>query len=100
MIRNRRTRRSSLELSEFELSVLIALKYRHKATADAIRRQLPWPSDAFAVRAALLRLEEGALVAHSIAHGQILYQAVSQSSRDHDPAPGQAKAVPQAAGLL
>jgi predicted transcriptional regulator len=100
MSRNRRTPRSSPELSEFELSVLIALKHRPKATADAIRRQLPWPSDAFAVRTALLRLEERALVAHSIADGQILYQAVSQSSRDHESAPGQAKAAPQPADLL
>ncbi len=97
---NRRANRSSPELSEFELSVLIALKRRRKATAEAIRRELPWPSDAFAVRAALLSLEERTLVAHSIAHGQIFYQAASQSTRDDEPAPEQAGAALQPADLL
>jgi hypothetical protein len=100
MSRNRRSKQSFPELSEFEVSVLIVLKHSHKATADEIRRGLTRPSDAFAVRAALLRLAERMLVVQSIAHGKIFYQAAAQSNRDDDLAPTRAQAMATAAVLL
>jgi hypothetical protein len=66
------------ESSAFEFCVLHALKGRLNATSDEIRRNLPWPSEAIAVRIALLRLEERVLVTHIIANGQILYHCLAR----------------------
>jgi hypothetical protein len=78
MKRNRRRGRAEAELTELEVSILHALKHRQNATAEELRRELPWPVDGFTVRAGLLRLEESARITHVIHSGQIFYRPAAQ----------------------
>jgi hypothetical protein len=78
MKRNRRRGRAEAELTELEVSILHALKHKQSATAEELRRELPWPVDGFSVRAGLLRLEERARISHVIHSGQIFYRAAKE----------------------
>jgi hypothetical protein len=78
---NDRPEHDLAHLTPLEFAVFYALEGRQNATAEQIRRELPWPSDAKDVRGALLRLEERLLVAHSIAGGQIFYVSRAHTER-------------------
>jgi hypothetical protein len=79
MRRNRRRARAEPELTEVEFGILHTLKHKQNATAEVLRRELPWPVDGFSVRAGLLRLEERSRITHVIHSGQIFYRPAKQS---------------------
>jgi hypothetical protein len=100
MNRNRRGTDPGRELTDLEVGILIALKHKQSATADQVRRELPWAVDALSVRAALLRLEESARVVHVIHSGQIYYRSVTHQGRSNDnPACGEPFHTEEAAPL-
>ena len=81
MRRNRRRGLAEAELTELEVCILHAQKHKQNATAEEVRRELPWPVDGFSVRAGLLRLEERARITHVIHSGQIFYRACRRQSQ-------------------
>jgi hypothetical protein len=84
MKHNRRRIRLAPELNELEVSILHAQKHKQSATAEELRKELPWQVDGFSVRAGLLSLEERACVTHVIHSGQIFYRAAKQPQPAED----------------